>query len=179
MATRSIDGALRGCGMVLIALLTCGFVAGVFGLVYYFTSPEGEAVGSAPADGQSAVNVTAAAGETLHFTLSYSFPLSGFGVFDSPARENAIKRALRASSLRVVANSAAGAPIEATCAPYNGRTSSVSEVGHTRSLSRTLTDCVITLPTAGTYSVVGSVTWSPAVRASDVTIDVRKAAPTP
>lgn len=178
MATKagSLEGALRGCGVVLILLVTSVFVCGISGLVYYFTTPEGEAVGTAPADGRTAVNVTASPGETLHFTLSYSFPLAGFGVFDGPSRDNAITRALGASSLRVVATSSAGAPFETSCAPYNGRTGTVSEVFGTRSMSDALTDCVITIPSAGTYGVTGTVTWSPEVRASDVVIEVRKAA---
>lgn len=175
--TGSIERALRGCGVVLILLLTCVFVSGVFGVVYYFTTPEGEAVGKVPADGRTAVAVVAAQGETLHFTLSYAFPLAGFGVFDGPSRDNAIDRALRASSLRVVATSTTGAPLEATCTPYNGRTGTVSEVFGTRSMSDALSDCVIALPSAGTYGVVGVVTWSPEVRASDVMLEVRKATP--
>lgn len=176
MATKgSLEGAMRGCGVVLILLLTCVFVSGIFGLVYYFTTPEGEAVGTVSANGRTAVDVVAAPGETLHFTLSYSFPLAGFGVFDGPSRDNAINRALRASSLRVVATSGAGAPLETSCSPYNGRTGTVSEVFGTRTMSGALTDCVITVPSAGTYGVTGTVTWSPEVRASDVLIEVRKA----
>jgi hypothetical protein len=53
----------------------------------------------------------------------------------------------------------------------------VSDIMGTRSLSDALTDCVIAIPTAGTFSVVGTVTWSPELRASDVMLEVRRATP--
>lgn len=176
---KTLWDTLRGCGVVLTLLLTLVFVCGIFGLVYYMTSPEGEAVGTVPADGRSAVTVVASPGDTLHFTLSYEFPLDGFGIFDGPSRDNAIERALRASSLRVVATSSTGAVLEARCAPYNGRIGVESDVFGTRSISDALTDCVIAVPSAGTFGVVGAVTWSPEVRASDVVLEVRRAGPEP
>jgi len=167
---------MRGCGTALIVLVTLVFVCGIFAVVYYLTTPEGEAVGVVPADGRSAVSVVAAPGDSLHFTLSYEFPLDTFGMFDGPARDSAIERALHASSLHVVATSTTGKVLEARCAPYNGRIGVESDVFSTRSLSDALTDCVIAVPSAGTFSVVGTVTWSREMRASNVMLEVRKAA---
>jgi hypothetical protein len=175
--SNSFWGAMRGCGAALIVLVTLVFVCGVFAVVYYFTTPEGETVAVLPADGRIAASVEAGPGDTLHFTLSYEFPLGGFGMFDGPARDNAIDRALRASSLHVVATSSSGAVLDARCAPYNGRVGVESDIMGTRSLSDALTDCVITIPAAGTFSVVGAVTWSPELRASEEMLEVRRATP--
>ncbi|MBK6811953.1 MAG: hypothetical protein IPG81_24315 [Sandaracinaceae bacterium] len=144
--SNSFWGAMRGCGAALLVLVTLVFVCGVFAVVYYFTTPEGETVAVLPADGRIAASVEAGPGDTLHFTLSYEFPLGGFGMFDGPARDNAIDRALRASSLHVVATSSSGAVLDARCAPYNGRVGVESDIMGTRSLSNALTDCVITIP---------------------------------
>lgn len=174
----SVERTARGCGVVLTIFAAITFTCGIFGLVYYLTTPEGEAVGSVPANGQSPVRVALSAGDALHFVVSYSHDTSGFGFFDGPSRDNAIERALRSSSMRVVAVPVSGGTsLEATCAPYNGRTGAVSEVGSNRSVSGGLTDCVIPVGSEGAYDVSSTITWTPELRMQTSSVEVRRAAP--
>lgn len=174
----SMERTARGCGVVLLIVATVTMTCGIFGLVYYFTTPEGEAVGGMPGNGTGIVRVTLAPGDTLHFVVAYSHPVMQFGFAESPARDSAIERALRTSRMRVVATPVGGTgPIEATCAPYNGRTGTVIETSGQRSVSGGLTDCVIAITSAGAYDVTGTITWSSELRADVGTIEVRRATP--
>jgi hypothetical protein len=146
-------------------------------VIYVATRPEGDLVGTVPADGVAGVEVALAPGDTVHFRLSYTIAIVPISSFDSNARDRTFSHALAESVLTVVATQAGGqTPLETRCAPYNGRTSTESDFFGSRSLDGALTDCVLTASVAGRYVVRGRIAWSRTLRGSDAVLEVRRRA---